>query len=154
CFRLQIQCMKRRLAFPRWTELVRRSRTPGGAVRAVAVLTLAMTLVSGTMIHVIDHDEFPTLGAGLWLAAQTVTTVGYGDVVPQATAGRLVAVYVMLTGIAFLTVSTAAISASLIAGARRQSRSAADEAVLDARLTEISNRLERIEAALQHRRAA
>jgi len=123
-------------------------------VRAVAALTLCMTLVSGTLIHLVDHDEFPTLGEGLWWAAQTVTTVGYGDVVPHALAGRLVAVYVMLTGIAFLTVSTAAISATLIANARGRARAEADEVVLEARLAEICDRLERIEASMSRRRAA
>lgn len=123
-------------------------------MRAVAALTLCMTLVSGTLIHLVDHDEFPTLGEGLWWAAQTVTTVGYGDVVPHALAGRLVAVYVMLTGIAFLTVSTAAISATLIANARGRARAEADEVVLEARLAEICDRLERIEASMSRRRAA
>jgi voltage-gated potassium channel len=124
-----------------------------GAVRAIAALTLLVTLASGALIHILDGREFPTLGSGLWWAAQTVTTVGYGDVVPEATAGRLVAVYVMLTGIGFLMVATAAISARLIDGTRRRS-SAGDESLVVARLDEIAVRLERLEATMRDRRAA
>ena len=51
---------------------------------------------------VVDRNSFPTVGAGLWWAAQTVTTVGYGDHVPESVAGQLVAVLVMLFGIGFL----------------------------------------------------
>lgn len=132
---------------------VRQVTTPVGAVRAVAVTTLVVTLFSGALIHILDREEFPTLGQGMWWAAQTVTTVGYGDVVPEATLGRVVAVYVMLTGIAFLTLATAAISARLIESARRRSHSAGGSE-LDAKLAEISERLARMEAHMDDRRAA
>jgi voltage-gated potassium channel len=123
--------------------------SPWGAVRAITATTLLVTLVSGLLIHVVDRDEFPTLGSGLWWAAQTVTTVGYGDLVPEATAGRIVAVYVMLAGIAFLTVATAAISARLIAGAR-----VGRDAELADRLERLCERFEQLEAGLAERRAA
>jgi voltage-gated potassium channel Kch len=72
-------------------------------------------------MRLVDGKEFPTFGRGLWWAAQTVTTVGYGDAVPHATSGRLVAVAVMVCALAFLTVVTGAITASLLdAGHRRQ----------------------------------
>ena len=34
----------------------------------------------------IDRDDFPTIGSGLWWSIQTITTVGYGDNVPTSTA--------------------------------------------------------------------
>jgi voltage-gated potassium channel len=130
--------------------------TPAGAVRAIAGTSLLVTLASGLLIHLLDREEFPTLGGGLWWAAQTVTTVGYGDAVPEATSGRIVAVYVMLAGIALITVATAAISARLIESARRAAPASQEpeESALDARLAEIVARLDRIECAMQERRAA
>ena len=44
----------------------------------------------------IDHQNFSTLGMGLWLSVQTVTTVGYGDHVPTNVTGRIAAAFVML----------------------------------------------------------
>jgi voltage-gated potassium channel Kch len=61
-----------------------------------------------------DHQESPTIGRGLWFALQTVTTVGYGDVTPKHSDGRLIGAVVMLTGIGSLAVITASVTASLI----------------------------------------
>jgi voltage-gated potassium channel len=105
---------------PRRALVARLDWTPARAVRAIACVTLLVTLASGALMWLIDRKEFPTLGRGLWWAAQTVSTVGYGDVVPHATRGRLVAVMVMLSALAFLTVVTAAITATLLESTRRR----------------------------------
>jgi hypothetical protein len=43
---------------------------------------------AGVLISVIDREEYPDVGIGMWWALQTVTTVGYGDVTPTHVAGR------------------------------------------------------------------
>jgi voltage-gated potassium channel len=105
---------------PPWTLVARLEWTPARAVRAIAFVTLLVTLASGALMWLIDRKEFPTLGRGLWWATQTVSTVGYGDVVPHCTRGRLVAIVVMLSALAFLTVVTAAITATLLEGTHRR----------------------------------
>ena len=60
--------------------------------------------------RLIDPDTFPSIWLGIWWATQTVTTVGYGDVVPQQTAGKVIAVSLMLGGLSFLAVLTGAIA--------------------------------------------
>lgn len=105
---------------PPWALLARIEWTPARAVRAIAAVTLLVTLASGATMCVVDHKEFPTFGRGLWWAAQTVSTVGYGDVVPHETSGRFLAVLVMLCALAFLTVVTAAITATLLEGTHRR----------------------------------
>jgi voltage-gated potassium channel len=45
---------------------------------------------------------FETFGDSLWWGFVTITTVGYGDLVPESTVGRITAVVLMLTGVAFL----------------------------------------------------
>jgi voltage-gated potassium channel len=111
---------RRDAGLPRQALVARLEWTPARAVRAIACVTLLVNLASGTLMWLIDRKEFPTLGRGLWWAAQTVSTVGYGDVVPHATRGRLVAVVVMLSALAFLTVVTAAITATLLESTQRR----------------------------------
>jgi voltage-gated potassium channel len=125
--------------------LGRRRLTPARAVRLVAILTLLVTASSGVAMRLVDGREFPTIGLGLWWAAQTVTTVGYGDVVPHETAGRIVALLVMFDAVGFMTVVTGAVTATLIEGARARSGRVSSS---PAHLEEISSRLARLEAAL------
>ena len=126
----------------RLDTLVRRATTPRGAAAVIAGISTVITVAAGLLMTVVEHDNFPTLGSGLWWAVQTVTTVGYGDVVPTSRAGQLVAVLVMLLGISFLTVVTAAITSTFVARSRREHSATAE------RLSGIESRLERIEAAL------
>jgi len=133
----------------RWLDReIARAATPRGAAGVIAVATTVITLGAGLLMTVVDHENFPSLGSGLWWAAQTVTTVGYGDNVPTTFIGQLVAVLVMLFGIGFLTVVTAAITSSFIERSRiEHSRSEAGSATVE-QLRQIEQRLERIEAAL------
>jgi voltage-gated potassium channel len=132
--------LRRAIGLPRWALAARVPWTPARAVRAIAGVTLLVTLASGAMMWLVDHKEFPTPGRGLWWAAQTVSTVGYGDVVPHATSGRLVAVVVMLCALAFLTVVTAAITATLLEGThRRLHASAATRPAVAPRTTSARN---------------
>ena len=102
---------------------------------------------------VVDRENFPSIGSGLWWAVQTVTTVGYGDIIPMNLAGQLVAALVMLLGIGFLTVITASITSTFVSRSRHEP-SAAETAMaeqlrqLESRLRQLDSRLERIEAAL------
>lgn len=99
-----------------------------GAWRAVAIITLSVTVAGGILVRITDPDNFSSVWEGLWWSIQTVTTVGYGDVVPTSTPGRLVAATVMILGIGFITVTTAAIASAFVEAAR-QRRQAPDDAV-------------------------
>src|SRR5688572_32585792 len=85
-----------------------RATTPRGAAIVIATATIGTTLAAAVLMTIADRSSYPTLGSGLWWAVQTVTTVGYGDHVPESVAGQLVAAVVMLFGIGFLSVITAA----------------------------------------------
>ena len=90
-----------------------RATTPRGAVIVIATTTTAITVGSAFLMTIVDQ-EYPSVGSGLWWAVQTVTTVGYGDHTPVTDSGRLVAAFVMLVGIGFLTVITAAITSTFV----------------------------------------
>ena len=128
----------------RLDRVVARATTPRGAAGVIATISTVITLAAGLLVTIVDHENFPTIGSGLWWAVQTVTTVGYGDNVPENVAGRLVAVLVMLLGISFLTVITASITSTFVARSRRDQSSTEQFRQLDERLA-------RIEAALTRR---
>ena len=121
------------------------------AARIIATMTVAVTIVSGVLMHFTDRATFPNIGDGLWWAVQTVTTVGYGDLVPTSVAGRLVAALVMLLGIGFLTVITAAITSTFIETARRRIEGTTGNAI-SSKLDQIAARLDVIEAGLNSSR--
>lgn len=138
----------------RWLErAIRRAVTPRGGAEVIATLTTVATIGFGLLMTVLDHDNFPTIWLGLWWAVQTVTTVGYGDHVPTTAAGMVVAGLVMLLGLAFLSVVTAAITSSFVARASEQrTRRAGDGASAPANdVSDIRERLDRIENLLRER---
>ena len=134
---------------PRLVNAVsRKPLTARRAARIIASVTILVTVLSGVLIHWADPKNFPDIARGLWWAVQTVTTVGYGDVVPHNTAGKLVATLVMVVGIGFLTVMTAAITSTFVEATRR--RTVGDQTeLLSVRLDQIGARLEAIEARLK-----
>jgi len=132
----------------RLDRAVARAITPRGAAIVIASVSTIITVVAGLLVTVIEHDTYPTIGTGLWWAAQTVTTVGYGDIVPTSVAGRLVAVFVMFFGIGFLTVVTALITSTFVARSRRKQAPSDAETAIAEQFRQLDSRLERIEAAL------
>ena len=129
----------------------RKPLTVRRAAGVIASVTLSITIISGVLIHFTDEKTFPNIGDGLWWAIQTVTTVGYGDLVPTSTVGRLVAALVMLAGIGFLTVVTAVITSTFIESARRRLHGTETDA-LSEKLDQIGERLKVIEAGLENLR--
>ena len=113
------------------------------AAQIIAGAALTLTIAGGVTAWLIDRDDFNSLGDGLWWALQTVTTVGYGDVVPTNPIGRLIGTVLMLQGIALVAVVTAAVTATFIEQQRRRGHST--EAELLAKLERIESRLSEME---------
>jgi voltage-gated potassium channel len=136
----------------RLDRLIERAANPRKAAVVIATVTTTITILAGGLMTFVDHDNFETIGSGMWWAVQTVTTVGYGDAVPKTLAGQILAAVVMLLGIGFVTVITASITGAFVA------RSRPDQQGSEVHITEqrheferIHERLERIEAALRSR---
>jgi voltage-gated potassium channel len=121
--------------------------TPRRAGVLIATTSLSLTVLGGLAVWILDSSGIGSLGDSFWWAMQTVTTVGYGDVVPKGTTGRIVAAILMLNGIALISVVTAVVTATLMEQARRR-RAAIDDKDVAAALARIESRLERIEASL------
>jgi voltage-gated potassium channel len=93
----------------------------------------------------VDPDSFDTVWLGIWWAIQTVTTVGYGDVVPQQTAGKVMASILMIGGLSLLAVVTATITSAFVTRAEADRRAAGHDPVMR-ELAEISSRLDALSA--------
>jgi voltage-gated potassium channel Kch len=125
------------------------------AARVIVTATAVVVVAGGVLMRVLDHEEYPNIWVGMWWALQTVTTVGYGDVTPRHTSGRIIAAFVMLEGIAFLTIVIAAITSTFVARAATErdiaQAGAEDEAEvrIEARLDGIEQRLDRLEQMLR-----
>jgi voltage-gated potassium channel len=91
-----------------------RAVASGKIIPFLALTTLAITFLAGVAAWVLSPKGFGSLGDTLWWAAQTVTTVGYGDVVPETAGGRLIGLVVMVVGVAAVSLITALVTSSFI----------------------------------------
>ena len=72
------------------------------AFRHLALATAVVAITVGCVMTLVDNKDFPTVGDGLWWSIQTLSTVGYGDIVPTSAWGRLLGSIVIIGGVTFL----------------------------------------------------
>jgi voltage-gated potassium channel len=91
--------------------------------RIIPFLVLVMFLVgaAGTAaVEILSPNSFASVGDAAWWAATTVTTIGYGDVVPGTSGGRVIAVFVMFASVATVSFTTAVVTASFVGFQQRR----------------------------------
>lgn len=113
-----------------------------GSTLTVAFLTMSF---SGIIITRLD-PSIDNVWDGIWWAWVTMSTVGYGDIVPQTGAGRLFGALLILFGVVLVSLLTANISAYLIGGEVKKMEN--EEKDAEKLLREIVIRLDRIEQKL------
>ena len=140
----------------KFTRVLRDPPSVRVATGVIVSATAVVVLGSGALIWALDHSEYPNIWVGMWWALQTVTTVGYGDVSPTKPSGRIIATFVMLYGVAFVTIFVAAITSIFVARAAAERGIAEDEAEqrIEARLDGMDDRLGRLEDLLRKLTAA
>jgi voltage-gated potassium channel len=120
------------------------------ASRVIVTTTGAVVVIAGVVIHLFDQRDFPNVWLGMWWAVQTVTTVGYGDVVPTTVLGRIVGAFAMLQGIAFIAVVTAVITSSFVTRAARERLygeehpDLTDRQLIEERFDELERKIDRL----------
>ena len=91
-----------------------------------AGITLLLLLVASTAMYYIESaiqpEAFPNIVASMWWAVATLTTVGYGDVVPVTSWGRLLGGIIAILGIGLVALPTAIISSGFIEELTRSKR--------------------------------
>ena len=113
------------------------------AVRMVATVALGLALVAAILELLIDSG-INGFGNAMWWAIVTVTTVGYGDVVPETTVGRLVGAGLMLVGVSAIPIATSLVVSVFIT--RMQEKLREQDS---AERAEIIRHIERLEEMLE-----
>lgn len=99
---------------------INRAVVSGRILPYVVGVTFVITLAAAAAVRLLAHGEFDSFGESVWWAAQTVTTVGYGDVIPQTAFSKAVAVFVMFFGVASLSLTTAIVTSAVMAASRQR----------------------------------
>jgi voltage-gated potassium channel len=94
-----------------------------GSLSSVLVLFLMVLLFASVAVHVLERGVQPvvfgSLPSTLWWAVVTLTTVGYGDVVPVTPLGRIVAAMVMISGLGVFGLWTGILATGFATETRR-----------------------------------
>ena len=112
------------------------------AVGLIVAVAMSLAFAAAVLERLLEPEVFKTFPNALWFAITTVTTVGYGDLVPESAGGRLVASALMLTGLGLIPLITSVVVSILVAQRNREVR---DEEMRDLQLI-----LERLDG-LEHR---
>jgi voltage-gated potassium channel len=99
---------------------------------------MVLVVVAASLMYTVEHaaqpEHFGSIGESLWWAVVTMTTVGYGDVTPITTAGRILASIIMLLGVGVVALPAGILAARFaeeLQGRRDQLAAQLDLALLD-----------------------
>ena len=136
------------------TRFLRHPPSVRGAARVIVVATGVVVVAGGAAMRIFDHAEYSNVWVGMWWALQTVTTVGYGDVVPKAGVGRVIGGFEMVLGVSFITFLTAGVTSTILRRAQDTAPSADVQAItsglaeIHKSMAAVDERLKSIESRL------
>ena len=79
-------------------------------------------LIGATIVTILEPETFKSFFSAIWWTIITMTTVGYGDIVPKNITTRLVSFFVIFAGISFVSLFTATISSMFVARKIREEK--------------------------------
>ena len=86
------------------------------ALLGAILLMMMLMLFSAAVIYFLERgaqpDKFGSIPAAAWWALSTLTTVGYGDIVPVTPLGKLVSVFTIIGGLTMIALPVAIIAAA------------------------------------------
>ncbi len=109
----QILVLARLARLVRLLFVSKAARRAAQRLGGVGLFAGGMLFFCSWMAYVAEHPtnpEFNSFGSALWWGVVTLTTVGYGDIVPDTQKGRIAGVFLMFTGIATLGLISATLA--------------------------------------------
>lgn len=98
--------------------IVKVFKKEAGLLYTVMSVALVFVFVSALMIFQIEHDiqpeNFSNFFDAIWWSVATLTTVGYGDIYPLSTEGRIISIFVSFIGIAVVALPSGIIAAGFV----------------------------------------
>ena len=109
---------------PAFSTLARVVSNERGPIASVLILFAILLMLAATAAHMFERlkqpEQFGSLPGAMWWAVVTLTTTGYGDVVPLTLGGRLVGSLLMISGIAVLALMTGVLATGFAQEERRR----------------------------------
>ncbi len=84
------------------------------SVFIIGVLMLASSLCMYSLEHNAQPDVFKNAFSGIWWAVSTLMTIGYGDIYPITTAGKVFSIFITFLGVGMVAIPTGIISAGFV----------------------------------------
>ncbi|MEM0912722.1 MAG: ion transporter [Pseudomonadota bacterium] len=85
------------------------------SIAAAIFIMLVLVLLSASLMYSVENnaqpDVFDSIPSAVWWSVVTMTTVGYGDVIPVTALGKLIAIFIMLLGVGFVALPAAMLAA-------------------------------------------
>jgi voltage-gated potassium channel len=108
-------------AFSTLARVISNERAP---IASVLILFAILLMIAATAAHMFERvrqpEQFGTLPGAMWWAVVTLTTTGYGDVVPLTVGGRMIGAMLMIAGIAVLALMTGVLATGFAQEERRR----------------------------------
>ena len=83
-------------------------------ITMIIILTIASSLCMYSVEHEAQPDQFANAFSGIWWSVSTLLTVGYGDIYPVTTLGRIMAIIISFLGVGMVAIPTGIISAGFV----------------------------------------
>lgn len=123
------------------------------------VVLFSVLIIGSFLFYVIEqgvNPNVPNYESAMWYAIVSMTTTGYGDIVPVNPSGRILGVIFILSGMAYLSLATATLAYSFIDIFRSDTRKALKELkdrnlMYEEKLDELNTKLDKIENKMDKR---
>lgn len=111
------------------------------------LITVTVIFIGATAVLILDSQvegaRIENFSDAVWWAISTVTTVGYGDIVPHSIGGRVMGMFLMVIGIGVMTAFISQVSAALVESRMKKKTEKTD--LKSTIIADIKNRLDNID---------
>jgi voltage-gated potassium channel len=116
------------------------------------ITTIVLVVISSAAVFLLEKDapgaQIDNFSDALWWSISTVSTVGYGDIVPNGVIGRAIGMVLMVIGIGIMTALISQISATLVQNRMEKNRESSQ--LKNSMISEIKRSLDNIENLTDH----